>query len=654
MSNTIRAYLQRWWEQGLLFAAAPLLIDFGTTGSPASYPDMAGEFVEDVSITSAAHQSGGLANTFNTYNNVGADHVLTGLAYGDNSPATGVALEWGRSATRGGRIAFGDNTGLTVHAGVDDPYDFEYNNPVYRDVVRGTAAAGEQAVRITGLAAGTYRVYFTADHAMTFKHYFSVQIGKNLLAMDHQVADLQISASLNGSFTSPSDFISRTLTIEAGDDITVIVDKHYDHAYQLFNVLEVVPVDLAPEPPEVASPVLGVYRGGANAAKVDLFAAWANQPLVWAEDFLDRKSWSDITNDWFMERWGDWKSGRSQRQLIVSVPMLPESETAQDESGGDATDGAVPDLGQALEDGANGDFNAYFVEVAENLAAEGLADGAVVRLGWEFNGTWYPWAAEHNPEAFVDYWHEIVTAMRGVTGAAGLTFCWNPNSGHSNVAKEDAYPAFDADVDAIGVDVYDQSWSFYPWPSTATADEVRVRQEKAVYETLSADDGLMGWAKFAWAKNKPLMLPEWGLFDRRDGHGGMDNPLFVRMIHAFVSDPGMRVAMHTYFEIGTGPDVEDSEGDHRISPLDGTHVTAFPKSALEFQRLFSAPRGQLAPVDDTFVRGGGYANTSYGDQEVLTVKEDAGDGFDRRALLKFDLSEKKIPWEGEDNLGLDP
>ena len=43
---------------------------------------------------------------------------------------------------------------------------------------------------------------------------------------------------------------------------------------------------------------------------------------------------------------------------------------------------------------------------------------AILRLGWEFNGTWYPWAVTDPTDAadFAAYFRNIVTAMRLVPG----------------------------------------------------------------------------------------------------------------------------------------------------------------------------------------------------------------------------------------------
>lgn len=97
-----------------------------------------------------------------------------------------------------------------------------------------------------------------------------------------------------------------------------------------------------------------------------------------------------------------------------------------------------------------------------------------MRPGWEFNGGWYAWAAKGNAKEFAEYWRQIVTTMRAVPGAKGLTFCWNPTLGDQDFPADEAWPG-DKYVDYVGVDVYDECWNkdTYPWPATATTTEDR-------------------------------------------------------------------------------------------------------------------------------------------------------------------------------------
>ena len=84
--------------------------------------------------------------------------------------------------------------------------------------------------------------------------------------------------------------------------------------------------------------------------------------------------------------------------------------------------------GGSLRQGASGAYDQHFRQLAADLVAKGQGN-AILRLGWEFNGDWYPWKAETDPAAFAEYWRRIHGVMRSVPGAQGLRFDWNPAIG---------------------------------------------------------------------------------------------------------------------------------------------------------------------------------------------------------------------------------
>ena len=108
------------------------------------------------------------------------------------------------------------------------------------------------------------------------------------------------------------------------------------------------------------------------------------------------------------------------RSMTFSIPMLPNS-------------------GATLADGAAGDYSAYFQTIAQGLIANNQA-GSILRIGWEFNGSWTPWYADaSNASTFVAYWQQIVTAMRSVAGA-DFKFEWCPDIGSSVGNLANFYP----------------------------------------------------------------------------------------------------------------------------------------------------------------------------------------------------------------------
>ncbi len=220
--------------------------------------------------------------------------------------------------------------------------------------------------------------------------------------------------------------------------------------------------------------VLGVYAGPEDPPAVSDFAARLGGKPRFAMDFLDGTSWSTIDDpSQLVSQWAG-----SGYTMIWGVPMLPGS-------------------GASLATGATGAYDGYFTTLAHALVADGQGS-SIIRMGWEFNGGWFPWAANGQAPAFVGYWQQIVTTMRSVRGA-NFTFEWNPTRGDLGVGDlADYYPG-DAYVDYVGLDVYDTEWASYPGMP-------------AEFENMETQPYGLDWlASFAAAHDKPMVFPEWGL-----------------------------------------------------------------------------------------------------------------------------------------------
>jgi hypothetical protein len=169
--------------------------------------------------------------------------------------------------------------------------------------------------------------------------------------------------------------------------------------------------------------------------------------------------------------------------------------------------------------------------LAKDMVAGGEAN-SIVRLGWEFNGNWFPWSAGGQAAAFVGYWRQIVDTMRTVAGQK-FTFEWNPTAGDTSAGNlVDYYPG-SAYVDYIGLDVYDQQWGYY---GAEGCEGVACEQDE-FHRILTEPDGLNWLTKFAAREGKPIVLPEWGLgaFNptnlngtyQNEELGGGDDPTFI-------------------------------------------------------------------------------------------------------------------------------
>jgi len=282
---------------------------------------------------------------------------------------------------------------------------------------------------------------------------------------------------------------------------------------------------------------IGVYEGAGCTGVTALsnFVGWLGRQPDQVLDFVASDSWQAMADgaNWSANCWR-----ATNAKVVFSVPMLPAGANT-------------------LAEGAAGKFDDKFKQLATTLVNQGYGN-AIIRLGWEFNGGWYPWAAAKDPTNWVIYWRRIVTAMRGVQGAA-FRFDWCPAQGQQQIAADKVYPG-DSYVDIIGQDVYNQSWSGV----TAPADRWN--------ELLTQKYGLQWHRSFASAHNKPTSFPEWATGTRPDGHGGGDDPYFVTQMASWI---GQSTAVyHNYW------DYPASDYNGKLS--DGSK----PLSGSTFRQLF--------------------------------------------------------------------
>ena len=248
------------------------------------------------------------------------------------------------------------------------------------------------------------------------------------------------------------------------------------------------------------SSVVGVYVGpGDPPPGVAAVSSLLGYQVRYAMDFTDGNSWASISDPgWLLSRWN-----ATGEKMILGVDMLPNS-------------------GASLSVGATGAYNQYFVTLAKSLVAGGQAD-AIIRLGWEFNGGWFPWAANGQATVFVEYWQQIVDAMRSVAGQA-FQFEWNPTRGDLGVGDLANYYPGDSFVDIVGLDIYDNEWGAYPGPQAEWQ------------HILTQSYGLDWLASFASQHNKPMSIPEWGLGVTGNGMvGGGDDAYFVQQMAQWIS-----------------------------------------------------------------------------------------------------------------------
>jgi hypothetical protein len=327
-----------------------------------------------------------------------------------------------------------------------------------------------------------------------------------------------------------------------------------------------------------ASTPLGVYEGpGANGAgQIPVFSGWFGRPPDRALDFFANDTWASLESDaaWGCSSWFP-KTGAVVPAMTFSVPLTVN--------------------GTSLADVAAGLHDSSFLAVANSLVSNNWGS-SIIRLGWEFNGSWMPWAAGSDPVSYVAAYRHVVTLMRSVPGA-NFTFDWCTSWGPNATAPDSVYPGDDV-VDIVGMDVYNRYYS------AADADPVH---RWNTY--LTASYGLNWLASFSQAHGKPLSIPEWGTGEwlvNDGGIGGGDDGLFVTNMSNFLKSNG--AAYSDYWDINaSGYDASVSNGEH---PIAGAALkAAFATTALPVTAPVTTS-GMAPPGPILWIGVGGSSTTS--------------------------------------------
>jgi hypothetical protein len=269
----------------------------------------------------------------------------------------------------------------------------------------------------------------------------------------------------------------------------------------------------------------------------------------------------DIAHMYMISTPPNWDAWEGSYATVISCLSLPA--TAEK-----AIHISVPMLvsGATLSQGAAGGFDGEYTKLGTALVSAGLSH-ATLRIGWEFNGNWYLWAAAKDPASWVTYWRRIVTALRAVPGQHFI-IDWCPNRGGPSMNAALAYPG-DQYVDVIGMDFYD--------PPAVVGDDL-ARWTLVAHKA----QGLDWLVAFAKLHGKPFAIDEWGLSSQNAG----DDPGFVQQVGVWfaVNKPLWQIVF-------TIPNSGGSD----------FNFDAMPLSAARYCALFSMPgamclSGAVEPV----------------------------------------------------------
>lgn len=298
---------------------------------------------------------------------------------------------------------------------------------------------------------------------------------------------------------------------------------------------------------------------GAGIADHKEFGTWRGRPIKTALYFAAQENWEALTSPLYLT---SEHAKDPSITPVISYAMWPVTEDA-----GLSGSASGPAFGKALfPRAAAGEFDKYWVTLAENLVEQGLPD-AVIRPGWEFNGTWYRWSATGDTGArqYAEYFRRIVTAMRSVPGAE-FRFSWCPVQAKGGLDLVKAYPGDDF-VDDIGFDVYNTIFE-------AGADQAEQ------WELIKGIKYGLEWqVAFAKQRGKPISFPEWGGYTNTnpefEGGSSGDDSMFIKNMFAWMVEH--EPAFENYFDYDGGDGVH--YGIHTESSL-------MPRSGDAYKRLW--------------------------------------------------------------------
>lgn len=309
----------------------------------------------------------------------------------------------------------------------------------------------------------------------------------------------------------------------------------------------------------VSTALMSGVCAGAHAAAVGLhmgsdgsitqynnFSNWLGKRVMYRLTFLNGSSWNDIANPFFLaSATKAWLRSDPSRVEVISVPMMPNSGHQSE-----------------LSNIARGYYDTYYKQLAENIASKtGAPQRVIIRLGWEFNGKWYPWSAVGAASQYKAAYRHIVQVMRSKCNV--LRFEWNVGWGTNpnNFDWTTAYPGDDV-VNIIGTDVYDQynnGWN----------------------DLLNRYEGLAFIRNFARKHGKSESFSEWGVSIKPSPVGHGDDTAYIQNMYNWIQAGGSNVLYANYWNTPSG-------GPDGVIYSDTSSVrVTVPRSAALYKKLFS-------------------------------------------------------------------
>jgi len=188
-------------------------------------------------------------------------------------------------------------------------------------------------------------------------------------------------------------------------------------------------------------------------------------------------------------------------------------------------DRRVPQLvpkGETISSATSSEVYQAYKKIGAALVAAGL-HRSILRIGWESQGSWYPWSSINDPEGFADRFRDAVNGAREASGQEFL-IDWNIAGGKPVDLR--AFPG-GLYVDCVSIDLYDA-------PGLDLGEQLAALDEaRAIADAHGA----------AWG------IAEWGLW-------GKEHTAYTQQMVDYIDEHGP--LYQAYFDVS-------SSSDHRLS-----------------------------------------------------------------------------------------
>lgn len=285
---------------------------------------------------------------------------------------------------------------------------------------------------------------------------------------------------------------------------------------------------------------------------------------------------------------------------VVTIGMVPEDLDNAQKMCGDVKCNV-----SNLNRGLNGEWDAYYLALAQDIVEEGLntkyPDGRpkiILRLGHEHNGTWYGWSSVGAQDKYAALWRRAYNIMKPVIGP-NVLWEWNLSAGPGLGAAASAYPGNEY-VDIIGIDFYDRGYNdperftcpYTSCPPFPLPSHTRDQEEVAWGRVQSKMDAIFA---FAVTKGKMVGLSEWGASAKKATNdlwvAGGNSPYFMQQTYNWINArtasgsvaSNRRIGYAIYFERnGEGKELGGVKGHQKLSPGDDNTEVPNQTGVLQF------------------------------------------------------------------------